>query len=96
MNHDVAVGAVGGFAALVFNKAVAEPVAKVLGRKAIEPFIGPACVLVDDAMLKFGVTCNPELIVREYLNLDPEPFSSEEVDMIVEEVFRRYDIRKIT
>ena len=83
-------------AALVLSKAVAEPVAKAIGRKAIEPFIGPACELIDDAMLKFGVTCNPELIVREYLELDPEPFSGEEIDMIVEEVFRRYDVRKIT
>lgn len=93
--RDVIIGAVGGFAALAFSKAVAEPVARAIGRKAIEPFIGPACELIDEAMLKIGVTCNPELIVREYLELDPETFSSEEVDMIVEEVFRRYDVRQI-
>ena len=95
MMHDITVAAAGGFVALVFNKAIAEPVAKTIGRKAIEPFIGPACELIDDAMLKFGVTCNPELIVREYLDMRPEPFSDEEIEQILEEVFRRYDVRKI-
>ncbi len=92
---DVVVGAVGGFFALIVNKSVLEPIATQIGRRTLNRYISPACALVDQAMLRIGVTCNPEGVVRSFLELEPEEFTPDQVQLIVDEVFRVYDVRKI-
>ena len=88
-------GLLAGFGLLVINKAIIEPVATNLGRDLLEAYVGPCCQRLDMIFSAAGVEFDPEEAVRDYLDLEPEELSSEDVDRIVEQVFKVYDIRKI-
>lgn len=87
------VGAAGFMAFKALDKAVLEPIATNIGRKLVARYLGPACNHLDIALATFGVDCDPEAIVRDYLDQEPEELSPEQVEQIVEAVFQIWDIR---
>lgn len=89
------IGAATTFAALIVNKAILEPVATKVGRKMLDRYVGPACQRVDLALELFGVQCDPEEVVRSYLDLEPE-LDQKQVDQIVAAVFEVWDLRVIS
>lgn len=91
----LAYSLLGGFGALVVNKAIIEPVARKIGRNLLNLYVAPCCKQLDQMFLGAGVAFSPEAIVRDYLDLEPDGLSSEDVDQIVAEVFRVYDVRLI-
>jgi hypothetical protein len=88
---------------LVFNKAVAEPLAKNVGRRLIDLYVGPCCKRLDyliksglpDDFRRMGVEFSFEEQVRDFLDMAPEALSDDDVERIVAEVFRLYDLRLI-
>lgn len=86
------VGAAGFMAFKALDKAILEPIAKNIGQKLVSRYLGPACNHLDIALATFGVDCDPEAIVRDYLDLEEE-LSPEQVEQIVEAVFQVWDIR---
>ena len=73
------VGAAGFMAFKALDKAVLEPIATNIGRKLVARYLGPACNHLDIALATFGVDCDPEAIVRDYLDQEPEELSPEQV-----------------
>lgn len=83
----------GAFGALVVQKAVIEPVARRVGVKAIERYIGPACELLDLALDLFGLDIDPEEVIRDYLDLTPAELTEEQIKRIAREVLKRWDLK---
>ena len=86
---------VGGLGAVVVNKAIVEPVARKIGRNLLSLYVGPCCKRLDRMFLSAGIAFNPETVVRDYLDLEPDGLSQEDIDRIVSEVFKVYDVRLI-
>ncbi|MBP47176.1 MAG: hypothetical protein CMH53_04490 [Myxococcales bacterium] len=85
----------GGFGALVINKSIVEPVARKIGQNLLSLYVAPCCKRLDQMFLGAGIAFSPEMVVRDYLDLEPEGLSPQDVDRIVAEVFRVYDVRLI-
>jgi hypothetical protein len=100
---EILIGGLAAFGALVINKAVVEPLAKNVGRRLIDLYVGPCCKRLDyliksglpDDFRRMGLDFNFEETIREFLDMAPEPMTDEDVERIVAEVFRVYDIRLI-
>ena len=99
---DVLIGALSAFAVLIFTKAVAEPLAKNVGRELLDMYVGPCCKRLDyllmsglpDDFRRMGFDFDFEEQVREFLSMAPDTeLSDSEVSRIVAEVFRVYDLR---
>ena len=88
-------GLLTGFGLLVIKKAIVEPLATNIGRDLLDAHVGPCCKRLDAILSVAGVQFDPEEAIRDYLDLDPEELSPEDVDRIVEQVFKVYDVRKI-
>lgn len=86
----------GAFGALVVQKAVVEPVARRVGVKAIERYIGPACERLDLALDLFGLDIDPEEVIRDYLDLTPAELTEEQINRIAREVLKRWDLKVYT
>jgi hypothetical protein len=101
--REILIGGAAAFAVLVFNKAVAEPLAKNVGRRLIDLYVGPCCKRLDyliksglpDDFRRMGVEFSFEEQVRDFLDMAPEALSDDDVERIVAEVFRLYDLRLI-
>lgn len=83
----------GAFLALMAQKALLEPLAKRLGRRAINHLISPCCLLLDKMLDQVGWSLNPEQVVRDYLELSEDNLTPKQVDQVIEEVFAKWDIR---
>lgn len=88
-------GLLTGFGLLVIKKAILEPLATNIGRNLLDSHVGPCCKRLDAILSIAGVDFDPEEVVRDYLDLDPEELSAEDIDRIVRQVFKVYDVRKI-
>ena len=88
-------GLLGGFGMMVINKTIVEPVARKIGRNLLSYYVAPCCKRLDHMFLSAGIAFSPETVVRDYLNLEPEGLSQRDVDRIVAEVFKVYDVRLI-
>ena len=91
---DALIGAGTFFVMLAINKAIIEPLATSVGRKLLDKHLGKACALLDNQLEKFGLDFDPEETVREYLDLEPDVLSAQERDIIIEQVFKEWDLRK--
>lgn len=80
---------------LMINKAIIEPLATSVGRKLLDKHLGLACEILDDRLEKYGLDFNPEEAIRDYLDLEPDVISDKERDIIVAEVFKQWDLRKV-
>lgn len=92
---NIAFSLLGGFGALVVNKTIVEPVARKIGQNLLSLYVAPCCKRLDQMFLGAGIAFSPEMVVRDYLDLEPEGLSPRDVDRIVAEVFRVYDVRLI-
>lgn len=99
---DVLIGALSAFAVLIFTKAIAEPLAKNVGRELLGMYVGPCCKRLDylikgglpDEFRRAGLEFDFEGTVREFLSMAPDTeLTDKEVSRIVAEVFRVYDLR---
>lgn len=93
MAIDLLLGALAYFAVLAFQKAVLEPVAERAGKEIIRRFIGPLTAVLDKHVERNGIGQDFEEIVRDWLIQDPTPLSGAQIDLIVEEVFKEWDLR---
>lgn len=101
--RELILGGAVAFGLMVINKAVVEPLAKNVGRRVLEKYVGPCCERLDylmqtglpDYFRSIGMSFDFEEQVREFLDMSPETLSDEDVTRIVEEVFRVYDLRLI-
>ena len=94
---DALVGAGTFFVMLAINKAIIEPLATSVGRKLLDRHLGVACSLLDAQLDKHGLDFDAEGTVRKYLDLSNDPeLSAKEYDTIIEEVFKQWDLRKVT
>jgi hypothetical protein len=100
---EILIGGLAAFGALVLNKAVLEPLARNVGRRLIDLYVGPCCERLDyliksglpDDFRRMGVEFSFEEQIRDFLDMAPEGLSDEDVQRIVAEVFKVYDIRLI-
>ena len=92
---DYLLGAGTFFVMLAINKAIVEPLATSVGRKLIDKHLGTACKLLDEALVNYGFEFNAEETIRDYLSFE-DGMSEEDKEMIVEAVFREWDLRKVT
>ena len=92
--HDILIGAGTFFVMLTIKKAIIEPLATSIGRKVLDKHLPAACTLLDDQLEKYGLDFNPEEALRDYLDLEPESISDKERDIIIEQVFKEWDLRK--
>jgi|TARA_B100000035_G_scaffold171332_2_gene146143 hypothetical protein len=90
---DPLVGLVSAFAGIVVSKAIIEPLAKNIGRAALNRYVEPICEKLDVIVEVMGLDFNPEAFVRHYLELAPEELSEQQVDQITEAVFKTWDLR---
>ena len=93
MALDLLIGAGVYFAVLALQKAVIEPLAERAGKAVISRFIGPVTALLDKHVEANGLGQDFEDIVRDWLVQDPAPLSSTQIDLIVDEVFKTWDLR---
>lgn len=93
MGLDLLIGAGTWFAFLALQKAVLEPIAERTGKAVVERFVGPFTAALDLVVQRNGMGHDFEEIVRDWLIDDPTPLSSTEIDLIVDEVFRVWDLR---
>ena len=93
---DAIIGAATFFVLLAINKAIVEPLATSVGQKLINKHLGPACKLLDDALVYHGFEFNAEETIRDHLQLSEDELSEEDKQLIVEAVFREWDLRKVT
>ena len=92
---DALIGAATFFGLLVIKKAVLEPLAMSVGQKLIDKHLGTACGLLDDMLVKYGFEFNAEETIRDYLSFEDD-MSEEDKQLIVDAVFREWDLRKVT
>ena len=93
---DSLIGAASFFGMLIIHKAVIEPFATSVGRKLIDKHLGAACALLDESIEKFGLDFNAEEAIRDYLALEDETLSETDKERIIKEVFKEWDLRKVT
>ena len=93
---DILLGGGAFFVLLAVNKAIIEPLATSVGRKVLDKHLSPAIGALDSALAKFGLEFNAEDTVREYLDLCEDEIEEAEKQKIIEEVFREWDLRKVT
>lgn len=93
LGQDLLIGAGTWFALLALQKAVLEPIAERTGQAVVERFIGPFTAALDLVVTRNGLDCDFEAIVRDWLIDDPTPLSSTQIDLIVDEVFKVWDLR---
>ena len=102
--REIFIGGVAAFGALAFQKVVVEPLAVKAGRRLLDLYVGPCCRMLDGLIKSglphefrrdFGGPFNFEGTVRDFLDMAPESITDEDLDRIVAEVFRVYDLRLI-
>ena len=81
------------FIGLAFVKAVVEPIATNLGKAFLEEYLDDCIWILDETLDHAGLNFDAEKVVRQYLDLQPNRLSEEEVDRIVEAVFQTWDLR---
>lgn len=92
---DALIGAATFFGLLVIQKAVLEPLATSVGQKLIDKHLPSVCKLLDESLMEYGFQFNAEEAVRDYLSFE-DGLSEKDKEMIVEAVFREWDLRKVT
>lgn len=90
---DIAIGAVTWFLLLVLQKSVIEPVATQVGRDLIERYLEDCCMLLDSQVARMGLDFDAEAMLRQYLQIQPEKLSDEEMQELLEAVFTEWDLR---
>ena len=101
--RDLIIGGLAGFGVLIVNKAILEPLALNVGRKALDLYVGPCCERLDyliksglpDDFRRMGIEFSFEEQVRDFLDMAPESLTDDDVERIVAEVFRVHDLRLI-
>ena len=88
---ELLVGGAGYFALKALDKAVLEPLATRAGRELLDRTVGPLTRELDQRLEEQGIDQDFEGIVRNWLG--HEDLTEEQTERIVEEVFRRWDLR---
>lgn len=83
------------FLGLVVTKAVIEPIATNLGRHFLQKYLDQCCALLDMTLDAAGLDFDPEEVVRQYLDLQPDQLSEKQLNQIVDAVFKEWDLRKV-
>ena len=77
------------------TKAVIEPIAANLGRHFLQKYLDQCCALLDMTLDIAGLDFDPEEVVRQYLDLQPDQLSEKQLNQIVDAVFQEWDLRKV-
>ena len=90
---DIAIGAATWFLLLVIQKAIVEPVATNIGRSLIERYLEECCMLLDSSVSRMGLEFDAEAMLRQYLDIQPDRFTEEELEQLLDAVFTEWDLR---
>ena len=90
---ELALGGASYFAVKAIDKGIVEPLARRAGLTLLERTVGPLTRKLDGRLEQQGIDQDFEGMVRDWLGKSEGGLSTEQTDQIVEEVFRRWDLR---
>ena len=90
---DLLLGGLGYMAFLALQKAVLEPIASRAGNAVVDRLMPVAVDLLDIYVEAGHLSFDPDQVVRDFIHKEETGLSEKQIDSIVEEVFRRWDLR---